>query len=630
MDIMEKYCKSCGRVFDDLNFKLCPYCGEELATRYGRQPIPRQLRHKVFKRDGYRCRECGASNDETSLEIDHIVPVARGGTNDIDNLQTLCRECNRMKYTDEWVGGETDLQMAENELESLKDQLANAKDELEQAFDPNEILDCKFKIKKLENEEIPMALSKVNDLINNERVSNNNKQKSDEQKQVFNNLIKEVYLELDYDVLLRLNNRLCNYLSIDTNSVEDSLMHLLKDYTSDFNEYEDIEPINELFLTLEPILKQHIYSFVYEESFEKLNTTTNTIYDLEDVPVLIILKDGTNLTSWDDVEWQLDKYGQKYNTDVLYVCEDLSNEYDLTNKYKGLKSLRSIEILGISDKTKSMKSMFEGCTSLVGISSLVNLDVSNVENMMSMFEDCESLFDLSGLKNWDISNVSNMSYMFQNCKSLENLANLKKWNIYNVKDMGYIFSGCVSLTNLSDLKNWFSNEYNILHFSDYSKIDLNGMFHSCIGLKNLKGLEKWNVSQVGHMAEMFKDCTYLTDISALKNWNVSNVKTMRKMFEGCSGIFFDGLTNLNPLSDWNVSNVTNMAFMFHDCMSLEDISALKNWNVYNVKKINSMFEGWWHLKDVSVLEDWKMSEDTYMDKMFDDCCVSTSLLKWYV
>ena len=89
---MEKYCKSCEKVFDDLNYKFCPFCGGELDTRYGRQPIPRKLRHEVFKRDGYRCRECGASKDETSLEIDHITPVARGGTNDIDNLQTLCRE----------------------------------------------------------------------------------------------------------------------------------------------------------------------------------------------------------------------------------------------------------------------------------------------------------------------------------------------------------------------------------------------------------------------------------------------------------------------------------------------------------------------------------------------------------
>ena len=146
---MEKYCKSCGRVFKKSDFKICPYCGNQLSTRTGRQPIPRQLRHQVFQRDGYRCRECGASKDETSLEIDHIVPVAKGGTNDIDNLQTLCRECNRMKHTDEWVGGETDLEVAENELNILENQLKEAENNLKYAADEEDILDCKFLIKKL-------------------------------------------------------------------------------------------------------------------------------------------------------------------------------------------------------------------------------------------------------------------------------------------------------------------------------------------------------------------------------------------------------------------------------------------------------------------------------------------------
>lgn len=102
---MEKYCKSCGRVFKDLDFIFCPYCGNQLSTRVGRQPIPRKLRHEVFKRDGYRCRECGATNKQTRLHIDHIIPVAKGGTNDLSNLQTLCEECNVAKATDEWVGG---------------------------------------------------------------------------------------------------------------------------------------------------------------------------------------------------------------------------------------------------------------------------------------------------------------------------------------------------------------------------------------------------------------------------------------------------------------------------------------------------------------------------------------------
>lgn len=105
---MEKYCTNCSRVFKDSDFKICPYCGKHLSIREGRQPIPRKLRHQVFQRDGYRCRECGATNKQTRLHVDHIKPVAKGGTNDLSNLQTLCEDCNRAKYTDEWVGGRQD------------------------------------------------------------------------------------------------------------------------------------------------------------------------------------------------------------------------------------------------------------------------------------------------------------------------------------------------------------------------------------------------------------------------------------------------------------------------------------------------------------------------------------------
>lgn len=99
---MEKYCPSCRRVLGDVDFKLCPYCGTSLRERVGRQPIPGHLRHKVFVRDNYRCVECGATNKETTLEIDHIIPVSKGGTNDISNLQTLCKACNRAKSATIW------------------------------------------------------------------------------------------------------------------------------------------------------------------------------------------------------------------------------------------------------------------------------------------------------------------------------------------------------------------------------------------------------------------------------------------------------------------------------------------------------------------------------------------------
>jgi hypothetical protein len=62
-----------------------------------RNPIDHVLRHEVFKRDGYRCVECGAAKAETSLHVDHRIPVSRGGADELDNLQTLCRNCNLAK-----------------------------------------------------------------------------------------------------------------------------------------------------------------------------------------------------------------------------------------------------------------------------------------------------------------------------------------------------------------------------------------------------------------------------------------------------------------------------------------------------------------------------------------------------
>lgn len=52
------------------------------------------VRRTVLERDAYRCQECGGWAD---LSIDHVVPEAKGGTDDLDNLQTLCRKHNSQK-----------------------------------------------------------------------------------------------------------------------------------------------------------------------------------------------------------------------------------------------------------------------------------------------------------------------------------------------------------------------------------------------------------------------------------------------------------------------------------------------------------------------------------------------------
>ena len=50
---------------------------------------------EVFRRDNYTCQYCGAKG--VKLEVDHIIPFSRGGSDDLSNLTTSCRRCNRQK-----------------------------------------------------------------------------------------------------------------------------------------------------------------------------------------------------------------------------------------------------------------------------------------------------------------------------------------------------------------------------------------------------------------------------------------------------------------------------------------------------------------------------------------------------
>ncbi len=61
----------------------------------------RSIAFRVFQRDDYRCRHCGSDGTEPGrdLTVDHMLPVSRGGTNELANLQTLCRSCNSRKGT---------------------------------------------------------------------------------------------------------------------------------------------------------------------------------------------------------------------------------------------------------------------------------------------------------------------------------------------------------------------------------------------------------------------------------------------------------------------------------------------------------------------------------------------------
>ena len=68
----------------------------DALCRVERGKVSNRMRFAIFRRDGERCKRCGSRRN---LEIDHIVPISKGGKSIYSNLQTLCHRCNVKKGT---------------------------------------------------------------------------------------------------------------------------------------------------------------------------------------------------------------------------------------------------------------------------------------------------------------------------------------------------------------------------------------------------------------------------------------------------------------------------------------------------------------------------------------------------
>ncbi|UDL03998.1 HNH endonuclease [Marinobacter sp. CA1] len=73
--------------------KIPPPEGTKAVSRHA-YDVSKGLREAIFERDGGQCLKCGANE---GLSLDHIKPLADGGTNEECNLQTLCKSCNSSK-----------------------------------------------------------------------------------------------------------------------------------------------------------------------------------------------------------------------------------------------------------------------------------------------------------------------------------------------------------------------------------------------------------------------------------------------------------------------------------------------------------------------------------------------------
>jgi len=94
------YCINCGK---DLPKRRRKYCCDDCWTTfwglYDSAFVWGSIRWKAMERDGFKCQYCGYTAPDgrrwIGLEVHHVKPRCEGGTDDMDNLITLCKECHK-------------------------------------------------------------------------------------------------------------------------------------------------------------------------------------------------------------------------------------------------------------------------------------------------------------------------------------------------------------------------------------------------------------------------------------------------------------------------------------------------------------------------------------------------------
>lgn len=94
-------CLDCGAVAQASRCRKCAARLDQLvqakrkAWGVARSPVSPAKRHKVLDRDGWVCHLCGKRiASAADAHVDHVVPVAAGGSSDLNNLRAAHARCN--------------------------------------------------------------------------------------------------------------------------------------------------------------------------------------------------------------------------------------------------------------------------------------------------------------------------------------------------------------------------------------------------------------------------------------------------------------------------------------------------------------------------------------------------------
>ena len=326
----------------------------------------------------------------------------------------------------------------------------------------------------------------------------------------------------------------------------------------------------------------------------------------------------------------------------------------MSGMFSGCSSLTSLALTGFNTaNVENTSHMFYGCTGLTTL-DLSSFNTEKVSATLYMFYNCSGLTTICTSDDFDVSQATSSGSMFEGCTSLVGMngtaysashtdaeyaridaegtpcyLSYKPYAVYNSSTTTLTFycdgkasekTGTVYDMNEGDSAPvWYKNGKSThvtnvafdASFANARPTTTYYWFYGMTSLTSITGIEYLHTDNVTTFSSMFTECSSLTSVGDLSTWDTSNVTSMYEMFLGCSS-----LTVLD-LSTWDTGNVTNMRYMFSSCSSLIKLE-LSGWNTGNVTNTAYMFSSCSSLTELD-LSKWNTTHVTNMMYMFNRC-----------
>lgn len=120
-----------------------------------RKGLSKKIRFEVFKRDKFTCQYCGRKSPDVILQVDHIIPVANGGKNDMLNLVTSCVDCNLGKGANE-LSDDSAVRKQQQQMQNMADK----NEQLEM------LIEWRKELQQLADKEVDIINSRLKSIAN--------------------------------------------------------------------------------------------------------------------------------------------------------------------------------------------------------------------------------------------------------------------------------------------------------------------------------------------------------------------------------------------------------------------------------------------------------------------------------